>query len=84
MPNYQGLMQMVGQQQGQRQDQPISQFSQQQIVDSINRIGKQQGASPMAPEQAFLFYIEADPQLRQLIDEEMKNYYIQNLPGTGI
>lgn len=83
MPNYQGLMQMVGQQQGPRQDQPISPIVQQAISASINRIREQQGLPPAPQEENFLFYIEADPQLRQLIEQNMKNFHIQQ-SGTDI
>ena len=83
MPNYQGLMQMVGQKQGPAPDQPISPEVQKLISDSINRIRQGQGLPPAPQEENFLFYIEANPQLKQLIDRAWKNFHIQN-SGTDI
>jgi len=84
MPNYQGLMQMVGQQQSQRQDQPISKFTQDQISNSMNEIRAQQGLPPASTLENFNIYIGMDPDTQQLINQHMQNSYIQNLPGTGI
>ena len=65
------------------QDRPISPIVQQAISDTINRVRERQGLPPAPQEENFLFYIEADPQLKQLIEQDMKNFHIQN-SGTGI
>jgi len=78
-----GLLQMSGNAPQIPQDRPISPIVQQAISDSINIVREEQGLPPASQEQNFLFYIEADPQLKQLIEQRMKDIHIQK-SGTGI
>ena len=78
-----GLLQTSGNAPQIPQDQPISPIVQQAISASINRIREGQGLPPAPQEENFLFYIDADPQLKQLIEQDMKNFHIQN-SGTSL
>lgn len=78
-----GLLQTSGNAPQAPQNKRISPEVQKLISDSINKIREGQGLPPAPQEENFLFYIGADPETQQLIDQDWQDLIMQK-SGTSI